>query len=362
MRKPLRRSARLNSAPGEHSEQLVSLTANKTLRETNRSTALRPKGRKRSRETEDLSSRIAIVPSAKRPRGSADVTTARPHAWPEYYFEPDTMSHLLARRKSAPSLRRKQSGSLAASSTTPSDRKPRGRKLHGQIRIGRHNGRKNPCRDILEKEQVTPDNSLFRDDVFDRTCRKLQDKHEARVVQDIARLIVPSAETLATFGAKTLEVLVESGNEGWNNSIPLTGTRPQPEYSVGFKRESFTEEQREKLSPFIGDFIAGDQSFFMATYYMYFPLLTCEVKCGTAALDIADRQNVHSMTLAMRAIVELFLLVQREDEINREILAFSVSHDHRSVRIYGPYTVIDGAKTTFYHHPIRTFDFTELEN
>ena len=117
--------------------------------------------------------------------------------------------------------------------------------------------------------------------------------------------------------------MIESVNEGWNNSIPLTSTRPQPDYSVGFKRDAFTEDQLAKLSPFIGDFIAGDQSFFMATYYMYFPFLTCEVKCGAAALDIADRQNAHSVTLAVRAIVELFRVVKREDEINRKILAFS---------------------------------------
>ena len=55
-----------------------------------------------------------------------------------------------------------------------------------------------------------------------------------------------------------------------------------------------------------GDFITGDRSFFKATYYMYFPFLTCEVKCGAAALEIADRQNAYSMTLAVRGIVELF--------------------------------------------------------
>jgi hypothetical protein len=50
----------------------------------------------------------------------------------------------------------------------------------------------------------------------------------------------------------------------------------------------------------------------MATYYIYYPFLTCEVKCGAAALDIADRQNAHSMTLAVRAVVELFRLIGRE--------------------------------------------------
>lgn len=104
-----------------------------------------------------------------------------------------------------------------------------------------------------------------------------------------------------------------------------------------------------------------DQSFFMATYYLYFPFLTCEVKCGATALDVADRQNAHGMTLAVRAVVELFRLVKREKELDREILTFSISHDHRSVRIYGHYPVIEATKVTFYRHPIRTFDFTELE-
>jgi hypothetical protein len=87
-----------------------------------------------------------------------------------------------------------------------------------------------------------------------------------------------------------------------NNADLLTGTRPQPDYSVGSKREAFTEDQLDKLSPFIGDFIVGDQSFFMATYYMYFPFLMCEVKCSAAALNVADRQTAHSMTLVVRAI------------------------------------------------------------
>ena len=94
---------------------------------------------------------------------------------------------------------------------------------------------------------------------------------------------------------------------------------------------------------------------------MYFPFLTCEVKCGTAALDIADRQNAHSMTIAVRSVVELYKGVKREKELNQQILAFSISHDHRSVRIYGHYAVIDDDQTTFYRHPIKTLDITSEE-
>jgi hypothetical protein len=45
-----------------------------------------------------------------------------------------------------------------------------------------------------------------------------------------------------------------------------------------------------------------------------------------AALDVADQQKTHSsdsMTLAVRVAVELFRLVKREQELHREILAFS---------------------------------------
>lgn len=290
------------------------------------------------------------------------------------------MSHLLSKKKPIPSLRRKRSEpSLTASSTTPSDQKPREQKsapyqdpryrtlLETKGSYMRKyeqditDESKGLCRTLVEKEQAVPKNTLFRDDIFDRTCQNLQAKNEARVIQDIARLIVPSAESLATFGDRALDVLAESVNEGWNNSVSLTSTRPQPDYSVGFRREAFTKDQLNKLSPFIGDFLAGDQSYFMATYYMYFPFLTCEVKCGAAALDIADRQNAHSTTLAVRAIVELFRLVKREKELHRNIIAFSISQNDSSVRIYGHYPVIDGKDTTFYQHPIRKFDFTGMD-
>jgi len=58
---------------------------------------------------------------------------------------------------------------------------------------------------------------------------------------------------------------------------------------------------------------------------MYFLFLTCEVKCDAAALDVADRQNAHSMIIAIRALVESFRSMKREKELNREILAFSMS-------------------------------------
>ncbi|KAK3503320.1 hypothetical protein B0T13DRAFT_493149 [Neurospora crassa] len=220
---------------------------------------------------------------------------------------------------------------------------------------------KNLCRTLLNTEQLAPQNTLFDDDVSENTCESLANKNEATVFLDILRLIVPSTVHYALRAKhfEHLNYLTESVNEGWNRCFPLTGIRPQPDYSVNFQRDAFIQDQIDKLMPFTGDM--GYRSLFKATYHIYFPFLTCEMKCGAAALDIADRQNAHSMTLAVRAIVELFRLVKREDEANRQILAFSVSHDHQSVRIYGHYPVVTEKGTKYYRHPIRKFDFTDLD-
>ncbi|KAF6834862.1 hypothetical protein CMUS01_06016 [Colletotrichum musicola] len=249
---------------------------------------------------------------------------AKERHWPQECFEPD-MELILKRKRS-------QFQSDSATYTTASDQRPREQKsapyrdarfealletkgsFMQESPLGITDTSKTLCVTLLEQHQAYPEHTLFRDDIFDSTCQNIRTRNEDRVIQDIARLIVPSAESLPKFSARNTNILIESVNEGWNNSIPLTKTRHQPDYSVGFKRAAFTESQLARLSPFIGDYLSGDHSFFMSTYYMFFPFLTCEVKCG-GLLDIADRQNAHSTTLAARGVVELFGAVQRGEFI-----------------------------------------------
>ncbi len=285
--------------------------------------------------------------------------------------------HLFARKKSSSSLRRKNSES---SLQTPSDQLPREVKSAQYKSVEYEIGLEKKgsymresddddipenikilCKNLLGAAQALPQDSLFRDDLFKKTCEKIRNRNEAMVIRDIGSLIVPSAQTLATYGATHLNHLYECVNEGWNSVIHFHGTRPQPDYSVGFGRPAFTEKQLKKLEPFVGEIESKALTYFMATTRMYFPFLTCEVKCGAAALDVADRQNAHSMTVAVKALVELFRSVKREKELDREILAFSISHDHRSVRIYGHYAIIEEDKTSFYRHPLREFSFTEQD-
>src|SRR4051794_36723896 len=75
---------------------------------------------------------------------------------------------------------------------------------------------------------------------------------------------------------------------------------------------------------------------------MYFPFFTTEVKCGTQGLVIADRQNGHSMGIIVPAIVHIHRLAGKESQLHNKPVAYSVSHEHRMVRLIGWGPVIDG--------------------
>lgn len=289
------------------------------------------------------------------------------------------MHCFVQKKQLSDSFHHKRSEQSFAASTIASDQKPRDEKstsygnpiyriilknkggLYIDIsELGITNSSKGLCRKLFQKKYATPlGNTIFQDTLFTNTCQKLQDKNETRIIQDIAQLLVPSAETLATLGDKRLAILVESVNECWNNCIPVTNPRPQPDNAVGFGRSAFSDDQLSQLGHSLND--PTYLSCFMATYYIYFPFLTCEAKCGTMGLDIADQQNSHSMAVAVRDIVELFKLGKRESELYGELLTFSISHDHRTVRLYGYYPILDGRKIKIYRHPIHTFDITALD-
>lgn len=182
--------------------------------------------------------------------------------WPKRYFDSDvdTMQSALARKTSVPSLRRSNSQASVSQQPTPSDQRPREengagydsryptllaskRSFMKESASGPPPTARRLCRELLEHEQQYPQHSLFRDEVFYTLCSKLEEPNEARVIQDLARLLVPSAESLATDGATHLDCLVENVNEGWNNAVPFTKTRPQPDYSVGFGLSAFTPGQ-----------------------------------------------------------------------------------------------------------------------
>jgi hypothetical protein len=121
-------------------------------------------------------------------------------SWLEKYWWPN-MSHLLVRKKSSSSIRTKPSEpDSAAPSSTPSDQKQREEKST-QYRHARYElllktkgsfmdksdlGIIDKSRDeyqvLLNPELTVPSDSLFRNDLFESTCRKIRNKNETRVI------------------------------------------------------------------------------------------------------------------------------------------------------------------------------------
>ena len=282
------------------------------------------------------------------------------------------MTQPLTRKRSTPSLSKHESDISGVSLREGKNPAVKSRRYQQILEsVGIYMGQPEPnsravqsdkafCQELLKRKWTVPKDSLFNDDLFESTCEDIANRNEARVIQDIGRLIVPAPEELFRRGAKLLKHLIETVDEIWIKSIPLIkGPRPQPDFAVGIKPSIFTSDQLKKLQPSIGDW--QTTSRLVAIDEMYFPFLIAEVKCGNEALNIADRQNAHSAAVAANAIVELYRLVSRQDELHRRILTFSISHDHRAVRIYGHYVLINGKDTSFYRHPIRNFDITDQD-
>lgn len=329
--------------------------------------------------------------------------------WPIGYFNDDKMNHLLARRASTTSLNRKRSNpSIAGSSASderPRDEKSAPYRSHSYPTLlseevtnyksymedheeGISETSEKLLEILLKAEQSLPKDSLFGNDVFAKFLRRLKGKNESRVVQDLSPLLVPSVESLAILGHRLdesvgkvihelyphlfhsfealaafstnhLDRIVESVNEGWNDCYPITKPRPQPDSAFAYAVSAFSGEQINILRPTLGT--AGFRSYFKATYYMLLPFLTKEVKTGNMGLDIADNQNLHSIAIAVRGVVQLFKLVGREMELHREIVAFSISHDDKSVRIYAHYPYIDGDEVSIWRRTVKQF-YLDLDN
>ncbi|PWY84876.1 hypothetical protein BO70DRAFT_313158 [Aspergillus heteromorphus CBS 117.55] len=242
-------------------------------------------------------------------------------------------------------------------------------------------GHEDSCRKLLEKECMTPAGTAFDDDALEYLEDGLPEKNETALTRMIAQLIVPSAELEVCSGRLGLVGLVESMDEPWDGSTSLDAKdprkprarqtpralryvlpTPQPDYALGFKLWScaFTSEQFDKLEPFLGEF--NKTSAFKGTDDMLFPFFTAELRSSTGSLEIASRKNAHSMTRALRGVVELFKLAGRQDELHRRPLGFSISHDHLRVQIFVHYPVIEDGRTTYHRELLKSFDLLSRED
>ena len=216
---------------------------------------------------------------------------------------------------------------------------------------------KNLCTSFLNANQPVPKISLFQDSLFELTASRYLRRSEAMVLRDITPLIAPSAELLYMFGATHLAHLREEINQSWIKCICLaSGPRPKPDFTVGLRSSAFTEIELNKLIPYVGGF--KETCFVKVTRDIYFPFITCEAKGGDLGLVVADRQNAHSASVAVNAVVQLYKAVSREREISGKILAFSISHNGEIVKIYGHYALIQEDKISYHSYAIHSCLFT----
>ncbi|KAK8187928.1 uncharacterized protein BKA78DRAFT_319903 [Phyllosticta capitalensis] len=213
------------------------------------------------------------------------------------------------------------------------------------------------CRNLLDSEESTPTGTLFDNEFFGELCFELRHKSKARLVNDVGRLLVPSAAELRIRGEPSLSILAETVRQTWCRCIPLFPPSPDPEISVGFDKEAFTKGRMAKMRPHLG--CGSKTSLFTATADVYFPFLVVE---ATPSLSPEGRnfcamelRNTPHAATAMRGVVELFRYVDRAYEIDRNILTWSITYDTDTVTINGHYAVIDGKEIRYYQHNVARY-------
>jgi hypothetical protein len=266
---------------------------------------------------------------------------ATSNEWPKEFFERDKPPDVVPKKESSTvSLRRIPRKSTLVTSTLQGDENvvpydsPRYELVlerdagcyMGKYAPGVTEANERLCRSLLDPNPVIPEDLIFQD----------------------------------TFQGSYDTVATESFKQSWNRSYPITKPFPRPDYGAGFKQSAFSDAQLKRLQPFLGDL--SSPSYFLGTARMHFPFYSCEVGSGPGAIDIADRQNLHSMTVAVRGVVQLFQLVNRVEELHRQILGFSVSHVDEIVRIYGHFPVIEEDKITYWRHSLRKYTLTEQDD
>jgi hypothetical protein len=158
------------------------------------------------------------------------------------------------------------------------------------------------CKDLCKAIEAVPKDTPFRDIPLSRFARAWPGAMRLKFSESYCIL-----SCLLQSGLPSKMMKNSRDSSGWSKASMRSP--PKPDYCVGFKRGVFTDLQLQKLRQWTGNTCKGDTSLLMATSTMHFPFLACEVKCGREALDVADNQNAHSITIALGGMVQLSKLL-----------------------------------------------------
>jgi hypothetical protein len=204
---------------------------------------------------------------------------------------------------------------------------------------------------LLRQPNEIPTDTLFEDKYIADFYNTLRNRSEARLLVDLHPLLMPSAENRCIQGREGLKSVIDGYNDPWLKTEPIHGPKPQPDHAWGLKWSAFSDPQRRKLR-----IKPDEKSLYAVREDMYFPYLTAEIKCGNQALEYADRQNMHSMSIALRAVVSLAEAAGCLDQVHRRILGFSISHELEDLRIYGYYPEISEDKIEYFRWSVKKFN------
>lgn len=174
--------------------------------------------------------------------------------------------------------------------------------------------------------------------------------------------IVPSAEDLYFLGELGTDYLADEYDALWDKCNLMGSTQPKPDYTAGLSCNAFSEEEMHKLENY-----ARPSHPFRVTANLLFPFLVCEVESDNMGLNRADRQNIHSASIAVRAIIMLYreafnqVAPNRVSDLFGTILTFTITHDNDRVLIYGHYAVAASDRPDtlkFYRYPIALFSLS----
>ncbi|KAI9888820.1 MAG: hypothetical protein M1814_006223 [Vezdaea aestivalis] len=192
----------------------------------------------------------------------------------------------------------------------------------------------------LRKGDLKPNEfpSYHLDDV-DQILERIQNLNEARLQRDITPWVVPSAENLNFRGDLEIDYIGEEVQAEWIRCATMGSTKPRPDYVAGLQRKAFTKTEIEKLQNY-----TTIERPFLFTPNLSFPFLICEAKTGLVGMDNAHRQNIHSGSIAVAAIITLYQNAFRKDSdevkgLFSKILVFTISHDHTTAKLFGHYAI-----------------------
>ncbi len=218
------------------------------------------------------------------------------------------------------------------------------------------------CQNLLDHKRAPVRYTSFPRNKLPNVLERVQGLNESRVRRDVTPWVVPSAETLFFCGDLNIDYIGDEVDAEWTRCATMGSTRPKPDYVAGLLLSAFTKDEVQKLKNY-----ASPPRPFLFTPDLSFPFLICEVKTGEQGLNKADRQNIHSASIAARAIIELYKAAfgssnpERVSELYGKVLIFTVSHDNDRVCLYAHFAVLtsqNAEQPEFYRYLIAIFSLT----